>query len=49
MVDKTIQEFGKVDILVNNAGILIKKSILDMTEEDWDRVFIVYPENWTGS
>jgi NAD(P)-dependent dehydrogenase (short-subunit alcohol dehydrogenase family) len=38
MVDKTIQEFGKLDILVNNAGILIKKSILDMTEEDWDRV-----------
>jgi NAD(P)-dependent dehydrogenase (short-subunit alcohol dehydrogenase family) len=38
MVDRTIQEFGKVDILVNNAGILVKKSILDMTEEDWDRV-----------
>jgi NAD(P)-dependent dehydrogenase (short-subunit alcohol dehydrogenase family) len=38
MVDKTIQEFGKVDILVNNAGLLIKKPILEMTEEDWDRV-----------
>ncbi|MBN1569198.1 MAG: 3-oxoacyl-ACP reductase FabG [Acidobacteria bacterium] len=38
MVEKTIQEFGKVDILVNNAGILVKKSILDMAEEDWDRV-----------
>jgi NAD(P)-dependent dehydrogenase (short-subunit alcohol dehydrogenase family) len=38
MVDKTIHEFGNVGILVNNAGILIKKSILDMTEEDWDRV-----------
>lgn len=38
MVEKTIQEFGKIDILVNDAGILIKKSILDMTEEDWDRV-----------
>ena len=38
MVDKTIKEFGKVDILVNNAGLLIKKPILEMTEEDWDRV-----------
>jgi len=38
MVEKTIQEFGKVDILVNNAGILVKKPILDMAEEDWDRV-----------
>jgi 3-oxoacyl-[acyl-carrier protein] reductase len=38
MADKTIREFGGIDILVNNAGILVKKSILDMTEEDWDRV-----------
>jgi len=38
MVEKTIREFGRIDILVNNAGILIKKSILDMAEEDWDRV-----------
>ena len=38
MVDKTIQEFGTVDILVNNAGILIKKPILEMTEQDWDLV-----------
>jgi NAD(P)-dependent dehydrogenase (short-subunit alcohol dehydrogenase family) len=38
MVGKTVREFGPVDILVNNAGILVKKSILDMTEEEWDRV-----------
>lgn len=38
MVEKTIRAFGKADILVNNAGILVKKPILDMSEEDWDRV-----------
>jgi 3-oxoacyl-[acyl-carrier protein] reductase len=30
--------FGPVDILVNNAGIWIVKSLIDHTEEDFDRV-----------
>ncbi len=38
MVSTAIAEFGKIDILVNNAGILLHKLILDMTEEEWDRV-----------
>lgn len=29
---------GPVDILVNNAGIAASKSMLSMTEEDWDSV-----------
>src|SRR4030042_4453296 len=28
MVEKTIQEFGKIDILVNNAGIVLIKPVL---------------------
>lgn len=28
--------FGRIDILVNNAGIIIRKTILDTTEEEWD-------------
>lgn len=40
MVDQVVGKFGKVDILVNNAGIPggIPRSIIDISEEDWDRV-----------
>lgn len=38
MVHETVREFGGVDILVNCAGINIDRAILDMTEEEWDRV-----------
>jgi NAD(P)-dependent dehydrogenase (short-subunit alcohol dehydrogenase family) len=32
---------GRLDILVNNAGQVVFKTILDTTEEDWDRVMAV--------
>jgi NAD(P)-dependent dehydrogenase (short-subunit alcohol dehydrogenase family) len=38
LVEKVMDEFGRIDILVNNAGILIKSPILDMPEGDWDRL-----------
>ncbi|MDD3532100.1 MAG: 3-oxoacyl-ACP reductase FabG [Candidatus Shapirobacteria bacterium] len=38
MVEKTVQEFGRLDILVNNAGVLNYKTLDQMTEEDWDWV-----------
>jgi len=31
------KHLGAVDILVNNAGIAVARSILDYTEQDWDR------------
>jgi NAD(P)-dependent dehydrogenase (short-subunit alcohol dehydrogenase family) len=31
------KHLGEVDILVNNAGIAVARSILDYTEQDWDR------------
>jgi len=38
MVSYAEDTFGPVNILVNNAGIGFKKSILDMTEEEYRRV-----------
>lgn len=38
MVDKVLQEFGRVDILVNNAGTTRDNLIMRMDEADWDLV-----------
>jgi NAD(P)-dependent dehydrogenase (short-subunit alcohol dehydrogenase family) len=41
VVDRTLREFGKIDILFNNAGIIRRATILDLSEEEWDRVMAV--------
>lgn len=38
MVEKVYSEFNRIDILVNNAGIGILGSLLDTSEEEWDKV-----------
>lgn len=38
MVERVIQDLGKVDILVNNAGTAYRRPALDMVEEEWDAV-----------
>ncbi len=38
LVQKVMEQFGAIDILVNNAGIVIRAPLLDMSEEDWDKV-----------
>lgn len=38
IVRTTMNQFGKIDILVNNAGIIIRKSFLEHTEDDWNKV-----------
>jgi 3(or 17)beta-hydroxysteroid dehydrogenase len=40
-VDTAERRYGKVNVLVNNAGILIRKSIEETTEDDWDRIIAV--------
>ena len=38
LVSTAIERLGKVDILVNNAGINVRKPILDLSAEEFDRV-----------
>ncbi len=38
MTERVVQEFGTIDIMVNNAGLTRTASILDVTEDDWDRI-----------
>ena len=37
MFKATVEEYGKVDILVNNAGVGVGGSLLETTDEIWDR------------
>lgn len=37
MVNSVVREFGKLDILVNNAGASAHESLVNTTEELWDR------------
>ena len=37
-VEETAARFGHIDILVNNGGVLSTDSILDISEDEWDRV-----------
>src|SRR6202521_570646 len=41
MVAEAVASFGKIDILVNNAGVTRRAHIMDLTEDDWDRIFRV--------
>jgi NAD(P)-dependent dehydrogenase (short-subunit alcohol dehydrogenase family) len=38
MIRQTIEELGQIDILVNNAGVTRRADIMDLTEQDWDRI-----------
>ncbi|MFI5047996.1 MAG: SDR family NAD(P)-dependent oxidoreductase [Acidimicrobiia bacterium] len=39
--DAAVAELGGIDIWVNNAGIFPSKPVLDMSDDDWDRVLDV--------
>jgi NAD(P)-dependent dehydrogenase (short-subunit alcohol dehydrogenase family) len=38
MVAQVVEQYGRLDILVNNAGMNIRKSLIEIEEEDWDQV-----------
>jgi NAD(P)-dependent dehydrogenase (short-subunit alcohol dehydrogenase family) len=42
MIGAAVDAFGRIDILVNNAGIVRDRSLLKMTEEDYDAVIGVH-------
>jgi len=35
------ERFGRLDVLCNNAGVELSRDLLDMSEEEWDRVMDV--------
>jgi NAD(P)-dependent dehydrogenase (short-subunit alcohol dehydrogenase family) len=39
LVNSTVKEWGKIDILVNNAARSFLRSLLDLREDGWDKVF----------
>jgi len=41
MVNTVLNQLGTIDILVNNAGILIRTPLLDMGEDEWDKLMNV--------
>ena len=43
---ETLAHFNRVDILINNVGIRYRKAMLDISDEEWDRVIAT---NLTGT
>lgn len=41
MISTVVSRFGRVDVLVNNVAITDRKTILDLDEDEWDRVLRV--------
>jgi glucose 1-dehydrogenase len=41
LIDATVRAFGRIDVMVNNAGIETRTSVLDTTEEQYEKVLAV--------
>jgi glucose 1-dehydrogenase len=41
LVDAAVTRFGRLDIMVNNAGIETRTSVLDTTEDQYDKVLAI--------
>ncbi len=41
LIQKVVDQYGRLDVVVNNAGITADSTLVKMTEEQWDRVIDV--------
>jgi glucose 1-dehydrogenase len=41
LVRETVEKLGSIDVLVNNAGVTAAKPVLELTAEDFDKIFSV--------
>lgn len=41
LFDAAVDEFGGVDVAVNTTGMVLRKPILDTTEDEYDRMFAI--------
>ncbi|HEY2503827.1 MAG TPA: SDR family NAD(P)-dependent oxidoreductase, partial [Mycobacterium sp.] len=41
LIDSTTARMGRLDVLVNNAGLGGQTPVVDMTDDEWDRVLNV--------
>ena len=41
LIEKVLDEFGRIDILINNAGMIRRTPAVDFSEEDWATVLEV--------
>lgn len=42
LIDAAVREFGDLHVLINNAGILRDRTLVNMTEQEWDAVIHVH-------
>jgi NAD(P)-dependent dehydrogenase (short-subunit alcohol dehydrogenase family) len=40
-VQQTLDAYGRLDVLFNNAGIIRRATVLEISEEEWDRVMAI--------
>jgi glucose 1-dehydrogenase len=41
LIQAAVARFGRIDVMVNNAGVETRTSVLDTTEEQYDRVLAI--------